>query len=836
MSPGRADPKSAIRPPGLVPQSDGYAYYNDWSEDKGQGEGHEEGQAKAAAHSAAHGRQRSRIGYAGHRRKERPARQRSIRSTILILLVIPLASLVALWAYAASSTVGGALAKRNADIVNSHLGGLLQGLGLQLDTERAYTFVWLKGRGLLPRTTMDAQRELTDKAITAFRAGAVTVAGELPAAASSQLPAMLARLGQLRSVRAEVDAGKIAPLTAFQDYNGMVEGLYPFTAALTAPQESFALVEEGTGVLDEGEAMDDLAQEAALVGGALLSGGVMSAAEHRLFAQTVDDQRLLDRQGTSPIYWQQSPDPYPAIFASPAFAAFTGMEDKIVGASPGTRISVSPPAWQTGVGSVITRLTGALTAVRLNITKGQAHAGDIILLRLVIVGGAGLVAVIVSFVLLLGFGNRISRELTGLRGAVRALARERLPSVVSRLRGGDDVDVAAEAPPLELGTRTREVTETADAFSVVQRTAVEAAVDQARLRKGVSLVFRSLARRNQTLVQRQLKMLDEMERATEDPDALGQLFRLDHLTTRMRRQAEGLIILSGATPGRVWRQPVPIAEVLRGAIGEIEDYARVDLLADPSDFMHGTAVADVTHMLADLIENAVLYSAPDTRVQVMGGRVANGYVIEIEDRGLGIPADTMATLNERLAQPPEFDLADGDQLGLFVVSRLAASHGVAVSLRASEYGGTTAIVLLPRDLVVTDQAAFFPAGEQGGNSVTGPRAIMGRATVARATAQALADRRPPRERPPGSQDNQPPAAGSSGLPRRQAGVSLAPQLRADRPGPRGGRPGGRSPEQARTLISAIQRGWTSGHGTGAHVDSDTSTRSNGTGNGGGRTE
>ena len=350
-------------------------------------------------------------------------------------------------------------------------------------------------------------------------------------------------------------------------------------------------------------------------------------------------------------------------------------------------------------------------------SPSATRSGDVILLRLVLVGGAGLVAVIVSSILLLGFGNRISRELTGLRAAARTLAGERLPSVVSRLRAGDDVDVAAEAPPLDLNTRTREVTDTADAFSAVQRTAVEAAVEQAQLRKGVSLVFRSLSRRNQSLLQRQLKLLDEMERSTEDPDALEQLFRLDHLTTRMRRQAEGLIILSGAAPGRTWRQPVPVVEVLRGAIGEIEDYARVDLLTDSPDFMQGTAVADVTHMLAELVENAVQYSPPNTRVQVRGGRVANGYVIEIEDRGLGIPADTMVVLNERLARPPEFDLADSDQLGLFVVSRLASRHGVKVSLRVSGYGGTTAIVLLPRALVVAEEevpflAAKSPAGER----------------------------------------------------------------------------------------------------------------------------
>src|SRR5262249_1202382 len=158
--------------------------------------------------------------------------------------------------------------------------------------------------------------------------------------------------------------------------------------------------------------------------------------------------------------------------------------------------------------------------------------------------------------------------------------------------------------------------------------------------------------------------------------------------------------LSGSAPGRRWRQPVLVVEVLRGAISEIEDYVRVDLVTDSPDFLTGAAVADVTHLLAELIENAVVYSPPATRVQVRGGRVATGYVSGGEARGLGVPAGPREALNERLAQPPEFDLADSDQLGLFVVSRLAVRHGIRVSLREAGFGGTTAIVLLPTGLVV----------------------------------------------------------------------------------------------------------------------------------------
>jgi two-component sensor histidine kinase len=375
----------------------------------------------------------------------------------------------------------------------------------------------------------------------------------------------------------------------------------------------------------------------------------------------------------------------------------------------------------------------------------------------------------------------MTRELTSFLMAVRALADERLPFVVSRLRHGERVDIATEAPPLMLNASTREVTEIAEAFSAVQRTAVEAAVGEAELRAAASVVFRSLARRNQSLLQRQLGMLDSMERGTNDPDSLEQLFRLDHLTTRMRRHAEGLIVLSGAPSGRRWRDPVPLAEVLRGATGEIEDYTRVDLITNTDDLVAGGAVADVTHLLAELIENAANYSPPGTRVTVAAAVTASGLAIEIEDRGLGIPPQTLAVFNDRLANPPEFDLADTDQLGLFVVSRLAARQEIRVSLRGSPYGGMLAIVLLPHRIVVRKgDPAGLPSTEPAPSLAAGP----GR----RVRRFGLAD---------------------PDLPQRSPQANLAPQLREDPPTARSPRDG-RSADQARALISSIRQGWRNG--------------------------
>jgi hypothetical protein len=196
-----------------------------------------------------------------------------------------------------------------------------------------------------------------------------------------------------------------------------------------------------------------------------------------------------------------------------------------------------------------------------------------------------------------------------------------------------------------------------------------------------------------------------MERRTSDPKALAELFRLDHLTTRMRRHAESLIILSGATPGRGWRDPVPVVDVLRAAVAEVEDYVRVDVVSESQDLVAGNVVNDVIHLVAELIENATVFSPPNTRVEVRADRVGTGLVAEIEDRGLGLSADDLGDINRRLASPPEFDLADSDQLGLFVVGRLAARHHIKVSLRPSVYGGITAILLLPFGVIVREEDA-----------------------------------------------------------------------------------------------------------------------------------
>jgi Histidine kinase-, DNA gyrase B-, and HSP90-like ATPase len=280
--------------------------------------------------------------------------------------------------------------------------------------------------------------------------------------------------------------------------------------------------------------------------------------------------------------------------------------------------------------------------------------------------------------------------------------------VVARLRRGESVDVAAEAPPIRVGND--EIGQVGQAIDAVRQTAIRSAVEEARVRQGVNDMFRNLARRNQSLLQRQLSVLDEAERRATDPEVLEDLFKMDHLTTRMRRHAEGLIILSGAPPGRSWSAPVKLIDVMRGAVAEVEDYARVTVSTQSRAALSGSAVTDVIHLLAELIENATTLSPPYTQVRVSGETVAKGFAIEIEDRGLGMTPQKLYELNERLANPQDINPANTEQLGLFVVGQLARRHGINVMLRPSPYGGTTAVTLIPLTLLVEEGPAAITAG------------------------------------------------------------------------------------------------------------------------------
>ncbi|WP_433477621.1 sensor histidine kinase [Spirillospora sp. CA-142024] len=642
----------------------------------------------------------------------RTPRTRSIRSKVTALLLVPLLSLVALWGYAAIVTGRDALAQRRYHTLDREFAPSGQGVLVELGKERQASAMFLSTPRSTPGGTPAAlvsQRSRVDAAVENFRRKATSSAARSATNAEmeSRVTEVLRALGGLGGLRAAVDARSVDRLTAINGYGTMVDDMHRLYDSLVVIDDS-ALYNWTLSTRHAGRAMELLQRESALVASAFITKGRMTPAEHRMFVEMVGEQRwqwIKQRSLLDPEIYRTGTV---QVFASARYQSFKAMEDRIADADPRRRLPVEAGEWQRTAQPLVMSVNAMVLS---NSRRAGEHADELgraAYVRLGVVGGLGLLAVLVSVLLTLRFARGFVRELVGLRGAAEELAGERLPGVVARLSRNESVDVAAEAPPLHAG-RTTEVARLAEAFAQVQRTAVDAAVGQAELRAGVSRIFLNIARRNQSLLHRQLTMLDGLESRAEADD-LEDLFRIDHLTTRMRRHAESLIILSGATPGRGWRRPVRFTDVLRAAVSEIEDYTRATVLSDSEDGLVGAAVADVIHLLAELIENAAAFSPPNTEVRVMAERVGIGFAVEIEDRGLGVKPELLAEANRRLAEPPEYDLVDTDQLGLFVVARLAARHDVSVTLQRSPYGGVTAIVLLPHELVVPaeEMAAGMP--------------------------------------------------------------------------------------------------------------------------------
>jgi len=315
----------------------------------------------------------------------------------------------------------------------------------------------------------------------------------------------------------------------------------------------------------------------------------------------------------------------------------------------------------------------------------QLRSGRHALSGAAVIGGTG-IAVILAVVVAMGvFARRLTREVDGLAMTARRLA---------------DNTGAPQWPQGRSQSSVTQIAAAAEAIASMHRSAVAAAAAEAGLRSGFRKILVSLGKRNQSLLHRQLRIIDMLEQQAASPAALADLFALDHLTTRMRRHAESLTILSGAAPGRSWNGPVPVIDVMRAAAAEVEDYTRVTVLSESDEAVAAPAVIDMIHLLAELIENATLFSPSSTQVEVRAGRVANGFAVEVEDKGLGIPPEQLRQLNAQLASPPDFDSADADRLGLFVAGRLAVKHGVFVSLAPSPYRGVKAVVVLPEGVVI----------------------------------------------------------------------------------------------------------------------------------------
>ncbi|MFF5308301.1 sensor histidine kinase [Streptomyces massasporeus] len=362
-----------------------------------------------------------------------------------------------------------------------------------------------------------------------------------------------------------------------------------------------------------------------------------------------------------------------------------------------------------------------------------------------VLGGAVFVA-LVGIAVAAVAANRAARSVHDRIGVLRRGTARReadLRTLVETLRRGDG------PPQLAPQSRHAGPAEDGDDFDLLAADlsrahdgAVTAVVQASQLSSQAGSeqkleVFVNLARRLQSLVHREISILDELENEMEDPDLLKGLFHVDHLATRIRRHAENLAVLGGAVSRRQWSNPVSMTEVLRSAIAEVEQYSRVKLVPPIDGQLRGHAVADVIHLLAELVENATVFSAPHTQVLLRANLVTSGLAVEVEDRGLGMPLEEQTRMNALLADPDQVNvarlLADG-RIGLFVVSQLARRHGITVRLQTNIYGGVQAVLVVPQALLGAEAGAGTPGG--AGQPAAGARGADGPALPGRPDGQA----------------------------------------------------------------------------------------------------
>jgi signal transduction histidine kinase len=810
----------------------------------------------------------------------------SIRARIVALILVPLLALASLWVFVTGITYGDAKQLIGAHTFQQKSVLPTQRLMEALQKERRLS-MWQLGAGRgNDRSALDAQRRVTDSARAAVQRYSRDsgLRGAVLPLVRDRIDAQVARMGALDAVRRLVDDGGAERARVLDEYAGMIDAGFAVYNAVVPANGTIAI--DARTLTTIGRAREYLSREDALLTGALAAGR-FGSFERAQFTQLAGAQRTLYAD-TSPNLRSADLARYRELVASPQFGQLRALEDRVMrppepvqpqgtpGAGGGAKtnrgpaagaprtdpagqadaLPVDPATWRATADAANGKLFDFENEVLDGVTERANGIALGVFIRLGVAGGLGLVAVVLSSYIAFRNARRLVRECRTLAGRVLYFTQQRLPQLAQQVRDGRPADPAEADDLPEYDYRINEIRQISDSFTRAREAVLVAAAGEVAAREGLSEVFVNLARRNQALVHRQLSLLDTMERRTEEPSELADLFRLDHLATRMRRHAEGLVILAGKSAGRAWRRPVPLVDVVRGAVAEVEDYPRVRVEPLPRKALLGAAVADVIHLIAEIVENATTYSPPQSPVQISGHPVASGFAIEIEDRGLGMSEEALATANARLADPPEFDPSDSAQLGLFVVARLARRHDIKVTLRPSPYGGTTAIALLPGALIVEPDE---PEPVARRVSATGPmRAVPEHAEavapvqngVVRLVAEPedaspaapappppLAQRPapspppPPAPAPPQAAPAPPSPApvpeaqpvGDGELPKRRRQQHLAPQLRervdADLAAAAGAGEQERTPEAMRSMMAAMQRGWQRGRDEAGPADS-----------------
>ncbi|WP_150242703.1 sensor histidine kinase [Nocardiopsis quinghaiensis] len=632
-----------------------------------------------------------------------------MRSRLVALIVIPTAVALALGGLrvyeAAVSTVTHAHIQDRAEV-----GVLIVQLANQLGRERSVSAVYISDnadperRSDELRQQMEEERDASRDLQQSLNARLEDM-GEVDGNASVRLSTMRSQVSTLDSLRTEVDETRITVLPVVTKYRTITRALTEFNQTIADATGDTALRESVRTLTALSNARDQLSYETALMSHALsrntMTGGIAEAIDSSRaryeneisnFVQAADEEQrtLFDDNFTGLEVSQVSTMRMRVMYRADREADLTG-----VTANDG------PEDYRDIAAIALERLQnveeGIAEGIDVEADKLRDAAMGRALMDLVVVAGVLLAVFILTSLVV----RSLVRPLRTLEDGARRIAERDLPDAINRMQEAGTVPENVRVAPIEVDTHD-EIGEVARAFDDVHRVALTLASDEAALRSNVNAMFVNLSRRSQTLVERQLRLIDGLEQSEQDSDRLSDLFQLDHLATRMRRNNENLLVLSGQDNTRKWAQPIPLVDVLRGAVSEVEQYERVNVRAPSHISVLGRPVNDVIHLVAELVENATAFSPHDTEVLVSAKSLDNGGVqVDVTDSGIGMAADDLEAINARLAAPPVIDVAVSRRMGLFVVSRLAHRHGVKLRLEEAHGGGTTAHVTFPPDLLIT---------------------------------------------------------------------------------------------------------------------------------------
>ncbi|MFI7598155.1 nitrate- and nitrite sensing domain-containing protein [Actinoplanes sp. NPDC049681] len=674
-----------------------------------------------------------------------------------------------------------------------------------------------------------AQRQETDTLVEKLRTAAGSVLSRAPRRIDVRWQAFSDRLDRLPGIRSTIDSGRAGRLETTVFYDDLIDAAIDLfdTQARVVPDAT--ATQGGITATDTFRAGDLMSRAASVISSAFGANG-LTRQDHLQFVKMVGAYHAtLD--AAVPHLHPDARVQYDRIMAMPEWASLSAAENTLIAAGPWKTgaprdLALNAEQWDTVTNAVAEQLVALTVTQADRVSQDALDTGNNQLLAaalgsavaLLIAVGAIVSAVRQSQVLV---NRALSVRLAQLGQDAVTVVDERLPSIIEKLRRREKVDVALELPHRDYGRD--EIGHLATVLNRSLRAAVDAAVEEATTRAAGMAMLMGVARRPQRPLQHGLKVIEELQNRIGDEKILGELFDINHQLTQTRRFLENLIILAGGQAGRRFPRPVPIRRVLLGAAAETRQYQRVTLRRAPEVAISGPAIAGITHLLAELLDNALVFSPPESEVWLSCTQAHNGVVIEIEDAGVGMPPEAMDRANTLLATAPTPDLTGlkgGAQIGLWVVAELAKRGSMQVTLRPSAYGGVLAVVLLPASALAPAEeprpAATEPAEDQRAER---PQPMAGPPPARRPAAPVAvpALQQPTWPLPAISPAPAPPPATANAvatarppLPQRRPQEHLAHQLKEE-PGTPAQAPGpAHSPETARHRLASYQHGWRAG--------------------------